>query len=895
VKRLPLLLVALLCGACPMGEDPVPDAGAPTTGTVTGRLTVFPLNQSSARDVSLAPALPLGIPRALLEQERPSFPSLEAARIPRGEEFEPGEVLVMLDTPDVVPEKALLRMGMAGFRAQHAGHSSRSVHVVRFSLPDGGLPSQAETRQLEKALSGRPGVRATALNRRVYPTAVPNDTHYSHQWHYAAMNLPAAWDITTSSGSVVVAVVDTGIRLHSDLKDRILPGVDTISSATNAQDGDGRDTDPTDMGGDRPNGGSSWHGTHVAGTVGATTNNGKGVAGVSWNARILPVRVLGKSGGLNSDIIAGIEWAIGEQVPGLPLNPAANRAQVINLSLGGDGAPDPIFQELIDRATARGVVFVIAAGNEDENTSQKMPCNQSKVICVGGTRFSGKRASYSNYGTQVDVMAPGGESAEDQNSDGYQDGILSTSFDGTGKEIYGFQQGTSMATPHVAGLVALMKASNPDLTPSQVEGILKETASTSSLCSEGCGAGLVNAQAALLRASGLSAPTGPAQLTLTSQGLYLVDKAPTSLTLINSGGAGLQVQASFTARTPGAKVLFPRGASVSIAAGQSAQLEVAADTTGLANGSYEGELRLVPSEGAAQTLSVRIRVGPSPQDKPARLVFAYEDAQGEWKRGGLVEVLPSSGYTYSLQLPPGTYYALAAIDENGNQEYFEPGERVGFYPSMSNPEPLVVTAGGRLANIDFALVPYTEVGEEAGLLVGGPCTGNADCPGGCATSPCPAATATPAARTPAAPPAPPAMCWRTAAGCAWPPVPSPGAARAAAARARCATRMTSAWATAWPAAPAPAAAPRRRATPPPATASRAAAAPGWARRAPTAASAAEVCASPATPPATAPRTATPPAAPWAPPATPSRAATTTASRTAPSPAPRAPAAPATPA
>ena len=136
-------------------------------------------------------------------------------------------------------------------------------------------------------------------------TAAPNDRGYSLQWHYPTLNLPAAWDLVPDATDVVVAVIDSGIVPHPDLTN-VLPGYDMISDPQNAGDGDGRDSNPRDEGGDTPNGGSSWHGSHVAGTIGADTNNEVGVAGVAWNAKLLPVRVLGKKGGTSFDIAAAI-------------------------------------------------------------------------------------------------------------------------------------------------------------------------------------------------------------------------------------------------------------------------------------------------------------------------------------------------------------------------------------------------------------------------------------------------------------------------------------------------------------------------------------------------------------------------------------------------------------
>ena len=328
----------------------------------------------------------------------------------------------------------------------------------------------------------------------------PNDTYYSVQWHYseatAGMNLPAAWDNATGTGQVV-AVVDTGITTHSDLDANVLPGYDFISSSTAARDGNGRDSNPADQGdwwaagecGLPYGSNSSWHGTHVTGTVAAVSNNAKGVAGVAFNAKVVPVRVLGKCGGTLSDIADGIVWASGGTVTGIPAN--ANPAKVVNMSLGGGGTCGATYQNAINSAVSRGTTVVVAAGNENTNASSSQPANCANVVTVAATDRSGNRASYSNYGTVVDVSAPGGEVDV-----AAANGIASTLNSGTttpGTENYVYYEGTSMATPHVAGLVALM-LSKKSMTPADVEATLKANVrALPGTCTGGCGAGLVDA------------------------------------------------------------------------------------------------------------------------------------------------------------------------------------------------------------------------------------------------------------------------------------------------------------------------------------------------------------------------------------------------------------------
>ncbi|MFF8101402.1 S8 family serine peptidase [Streptomyces sp. NPDC016640] len=346
-----------------------------------------------------------------------------------------------------------------------------------------------------------PQVAYVVPDRLNKPLATPNDTEYTKQWDLfettAGMRVPAAWDLATGSG-VTVAVIDTGYVAHSDLAANVVGGYDFISDTAVSADGNGRDSNPADPGdwyaagecGQATGSNSSWHGTHVAGTIAAATGNGKGVAGIAYHAKVSPVRVLGKCGGYDSDIIDAITWASGGTVSGVPANTSV--AKVINMSLGGSGACSTATQSAINGAVNRGTTVVVAAGNENRNAANSSPANCANVITVAATNRAGGRASYSNYGTAVDISAPGGETRTSA-----ANGILSTLNSGTrtaSTENYASYQGTSMAAPHIAGLAALMKSADPALTPDRIESAIKSNArALPGTCSGGCGAGLADA------------------------------------------------------------------------------------------------------------------------------------------------------------------------------------------------------------------------------------------------------------------------------------------------------------------------------------------------------------------------------------------------------------------
>ena len=406
-------------------------------------------------------------------------------------------------------EAILTRAGQQFGLSMKLSHGiATGAHVMKLNK----RMSVAEVQALARDLMERdPSVEYAEPDRIMQKLFTPNDTRYNEQWHYfeatGGLRANLAWDKATGTG-VKVAVIDTGYRPHADLSGRMVGGYDFITDTFVSNDGNGRDSDASDpgdkvlageCGGGQPTQtqNSSWHGTHVAGTIAAATNNGAGVAGVAYNSQVVPVRVLGKCGGYTSDIADAIIWSSGGTVSGVPAN--ANPAKVINMSLGGGGACDTTSQNAINSARSRGTVVIVAAGNENQNASNSNPANCAGVVTVAATNRSGGRAWYSNYGTVVDVAAPGGDTSVAAN------GILSTLNAGTGApgaDSYAFFQGTSMATPHVAGVAALMLSRNATLTPDQIESMLKSSSRAFPATCTSCGSGIVDANAAVDAAIG---------------------------------------------------------------------------------------------------------------------------------------------------------------------------------------------------------------------------------------------------------------------------------------------------------------------------------------------------------------------------------------------------------
>lgn len=372
---------------------------------------------------------------------------------------------------------------------------------------------------------------------------LPNDPEFQVNQPYlmgtgtaiGGVNLPRAWDRTRGSSGVVIAVIDTGILPHPDLAGRLLPGYDFISSTTVSNDGDGRDADPTDAGDNIPANftcpgsstptqtatNNSWHGTRVSSALGALTNNAQDIAGVDWNARILPLRVSGRCGALLSDTVDAMRWAGGMPVPGVPDN--ATPARVINISLGG-GTCSSIEQQAVNDLNARGVVVVAASGNK--RGAVEAPGDCSGVITATAHANDGENASYANVGPQVTISAPGGGCGNSKVSNGQctvtPSAIRTLSNDGKttlGNFVVTSSAGTSFAAPMVSGVVALMFAVNSSLTPAQVTAALRASARphpSGTFCTTNqgvCGAGLLDADGALVAAAATPAPQAPAPAT----------------------------------------------------------------------------------------------------------------------------------------------------------------------------------------------------------------------------------------------------------------------------------------------------------------------------------------------------------------------------------------------
>lgn len=561
------------------------------------------------------------------------------------------------------------------------------------------LQLKLDTLLVIKALRKRADVKWAEPNYIRKTAAIPNDQFYPYQWHYTMINLPQAWDITTGN-DVIVAVIDTGVLLsHPDLQGQFVAGYDFIQDPDRALDGDGIDSDPDDPG-DQSIGGSSFHGTHVAGTIAATTNNTTGVAGIAWSAKIMPLRVLGKGGGTNYDILQALRYAAGLNNDSGTIPSQA--ADIINLSLGG-GVYSQIGQDVYTQVRDAGVIIIAAAGN-DSTDAPGYPASYDGVVSVSAVDMEGNLAPYSNFGQFIDIAAPGGDTSKDVNGDGYQDGVLSTAGDDSSeyiKFVYKFYQGTSMAAPHVAGVIALMKSLYPGLTPDELDILLQSGDITADLGSPGrdnlFGYGLIDAYkavvAAELASSGVQPPPNPTLVVTPSSVNFGTDVSSVTISVTNGGGGTL------SADTPTDSVTWLDITPSVVDSNGLGSYTVSVDRTGLSDGIYTATITFTSSANTV-TVQVIIKVGATITGDAGYHYVLLVDPD-TFDTIAQVEVEAISGiYSYTFtDVQSGTYMIFAGTDSDNDQYICAIGEACGAYISLDMPKP--VTVNSDLTGLDF--------------------------------------------------------------------------------------------------------------------------------------------------------------------------------------------------
>lgn len=561
---------------------------------------------------------------------------------------------------------------------------------VAFPSPLEGS-GEAEAVRVAARLAALPGVRWATPDWLMTPLAEPSDARFAEQWNVMAVGGPGAWELTEGDPAVVVGVVDTGIVPHPDLVGRLVPGFDFISDPIISGDGDGRDTDPHDEGdGLWPSGTSTWHGTHIAAIIVAANNDTYGIAGLAPGCRVMPLRALGRTGGQIGDVADAILFAAGlAQAPdGTTL---AEPLRVVNIS-AGIAIDSPVLREACDLAAAAGVLLVAAAGNTGSSPII-YPARYESVLCVGACATELTSTSYSNFGPEMDLIAPGGDTHQDAAGDGGNDGILSCWLDETlvpASAGHMRSSGTSQAAPHVAAAAALLLSREPGLDLAQLQSYLFTTARDVDPPGHdlGTGHGFLQVHEALRaqNAALLISDLRPPRLLLPWTSMYLSGLEDLrEMPLLNGGGGVLLLGAPTAWTHDGAPWL-----SASVVAAQLGGPAISHDTLAVSIdqdalpaapdwshgivtivdllGTPLGRVTIVVGRGVTLRAGADLRVAPIDADGPGtfapRLARATSDVD----------------YRFWLRRLPMSPYLLRAGEDRDRDGFFcEPGDFCGWH------------------------------------------------------------------------------------------------------------------------------------------------------------------------------------------------------------------------
>lgn len=636
--------------------------------------------------------------------------------------FVAGEAIVAIEE---APELAA-RMSAAGMtNARNLGRGLWHVRMAE-SLNRNPFKRAEQTLAWIGRLRGQPEVEDAVPNYLVQAQGTPldeplyNDPSLGQQWHYELLNAPIAWQLAPAAGNGVrVAVLDTGLfgqpgNWHLDLNANVGEGFDFVSREYDSDSQPGPDSNPSDPG--NSIGGSVYHGTHVAGTV-AAVDNERGGIGLAYSSTLVPVRVLGEGGtGSSADLLDALNW-VNDNGAGEP------RADVVNLSLGGLPYIDAL-QDAINEGTQRGAIFVAAAGNAG-NSTPAYPAAFANVLAVSAVDGAGLLSSYSNFGPWVDLAAPGGDASRDGNADGRGDLVSSTSaavIDGTLTATYAGLQGTSMAAPHVSGVLALMKSQNATLDYPDVNALLQAGKLTVSSCTNACrndelGWGLMDAAKSVLAATDTPVTdlltASPAIASLSTEGAQVVTvilevygDSPTSVTIDS-----VQVQSPSPWLSVGPVEPSDSGTRFTI--------DLALIPEALEKGVSERTVLQVDYTGSQpRTLDIPV-VGQQPADQALRnagrhfVLLVDPVPEGETfttVSQATVEVVngqyqfsfrPDDGVEprYLSEVPPGDYFLVAGSDLDNDGLICHAGEACAEYPVAGLREEITITAGEAIQGV----------------------------------------------------------------------------------------------------------------------------------------------------------------------------------------------------
>jgi serine protease len=707
--------------------------------SISGQLEIVTYGQSGGESepLEVVPLTPMRLPEELLSEFIQQTMQMPVALEP---EFVPDEIIVKYKSgfePSEVQSLSSLSSFIERRTNGDVAAGVRSVLKLAQSEKSTLSLDAVRDRTLREIewLNTLPHVEYAQPNYIYSPLALatqPNDVHYPLQWHYPLIKWDHVWDegLVTNLSGVIVAVIDTGIVRedwtkiknlnHEDFLDSgstpFVDEYDFIFDADRAFDDDGYDNDATDMGDNYNLDLASFHGTHVIGTIGAYTNNAStGVAGIagrnnaSTSVKIMPLRALGYGGGTTADIVEAIKYAA--QLPNATGEQPDTQANIINMSFGST-AHDQDLKNAIDAAYLNDIVIVAAAGNNGSPVPF-YPAAYENVISVSAVDIGANVTSYSNFGSTIDVAAPGGDFSYDLNFDNYPDGVLSTftqivknGAPTADTQTYAFNQGTSMAAPHVAGVAALIKATNSLLTAAQIRARIEDNAID--LGSEGrddyYGHGLINAYAAVSGGPGANAVLFPYPKLFKLQGQDPSD----TFTLKNIGNTAVDITIDNIKKENEASWLSLSSTSPGDV-GAGLPIDFTIDSSSIMDGNDHIEMLTIEAEPgvADEYVYVMYNVNGFPLkglfDIGPLYVVAIDLEANEIVDG--VVTTFSDLYLYDLRgLPSGSYIIGASTNRDGDNYLFESDDAYGFYISLDQIVPVEVVSGNAEEGIDFEVI-----------------------------------------------------------------------------------------------------------------------------------------------------------------------------------------------
>ena len=594
--------------------------------------------------------------------------------------------------------------------------NKQAVKIASFTEPEAIeqlnlLDQKIQTLEMITQLNATDYVEFAEPNFIYRSAASTDDPRLSDQWNLSMVSAPAAWELASGQG-IVVAVLDTGINAaHEDLINNIhAEGYDFITDTKSSGDGNGFDADPNDEG-------TSFHGSHVAGIIAAEANNKRGIAGLAYNASIMPLRVLGiQDKGSSSDIAQAILYAAGlENSSG---RVPSQRADIINMSFGGDALAATI-KAAIDQAYNQGLILIAAAGNVATDKAF-YPAAFDNVIGVGAVSDDKKRSSFSNFGINLDLVAPGGTGSGSPAFDGFQDAILST----VNGNNYADYIGTSMAAPHVAAVAALIKELKPNLTGATFKasleaGNLTQSLSTSTQDANNFyGKGLIDAAKAVNWATDSALMPGILSVYPTKFGFNgSITKAELSLT--NPSNSLIKIIGPITSQQNWLNIekgnVDTNGVGTYLVEVNLSQVSLA---QGLITINYQIDNDPVQQLELNVFVSITSQADPSVGNLYVSLYKEEDILNGVYQQAyGIPATLTNGAYEYCFNyVEPGRYLLTASTDNDGDRLAFDKGEAVGSFPILSRPSFIEISTKS-LADMNFDIQYPSFSSSDNGLIV----------------------------------------------------------------------------------------------------------------------------------------------------------------------------------